>query len=133
MCVCLFAYKLKPGYDLILALNRDEHYDRKTEPAGFWTDHSEILAGRDLQGGGTWLGVTKRGSYGILTNYRDPNSHRKEAPSRGRVVQNFLTSQNSPAQYLELIKKQSEQYNGFNLLRYDSKSREIACCPPGEG
>jgi uncharacterized protein with NRDE domain len=73
MCLILFAYKVHPKYKLMVAANRDEFYQRPTAPAHFWKDAPDILAGRDLEKMGTWMGVTKSGQFAALTNYRDPN------------------------------------------------------------
>ena len=84
MCLILFAYRCHPRYELVLAANRDEYYDRATAPLGFWDDAPDILAGRDLQAGGTWLGVTRGGRFAAITNYRDPADFKPGAPSRGK-------------------------------------------------
>ena len=74
MCLILFAYNVHPSYRLILAANRDEFYERPSTPADFWIKHPQVLAGLDLKGKGTWLGVTKEGKFAAITNYRDPAS-----------------------------------------------------------
>ena len=86
MCLIVFAYRVHPDYSLVVAANRDEYYRRPTAPAGFWEDCPAMLAGRDLEYGGTWLGVTVHGRFAALTNYRDPAAHRPEARSRGALV-----------------------------------------------
>jgi uncharacterized protein with NRDE domain len=72
VCLILFAHKVHPDYPLGLAGNRDEYYDRPTAPADFWAEAPEILAGRDLVGGGTWLGITRTGRLTTVANYRQP-------------------------------------------------------------
>lgn len=121
MCIILFAYRAHPLYRLILTANRDEYYARPTARAGLWEDSSEILAGRDLERGGTWLGVTRSGSYAAVTNFRAPSEIKKDAPSRGHLVSDFLRSAESPASYLERIASASYIYNGFNLIAGDSR------------
>ncbi|MBD3617764.1 MAG: NRDE family protein [Gracilimonas sp.] len=123
MCLITFAYKNHPKYNLILAGNRDEFYGRPTRKAQFWTDenHPEILAGKDLKGGGTWLGVHKDGRWGALTNYRDPSIIKEDPPSRGELVLDYLKSGKSGMDYLQDITKKADEYNGFNLLLWDSK------------
>lgn len=123
MCLITFAYKNHPKYNLILAGNRDEFYGRPTRKAQFWTDenHPEILAGKDLKGGGTWLGVHKDGRWGALTNYRDPSIIKEDPPSRGELVLGYLKSDKSGMDYLQDITKKADEYNGFNLLLWDSK------------
>lgn len=120
MCLILFAYNTYPGYRLILAANRDEFYARSTQQARFWTDHPTILGGRDLEQGGTWLGVTKRGRMAALTNYRDPAGTKQGARSRGLLVKDFLTSSLSVREYAAGIHRAKDQYNGFNLLMFDA-------------
>src|SRR5699024_658534 len=97
MCLIVFAYKNHPKYDLILAANRDEKYDRPTRAAQCWNDDPTILAGKDLSAGGTWLGINKRRKFAALTNYRDPSISRKNPPSRGHIVTEFLKTKKNPA------------------------------------
>ncbi len=122
MCLILFAYGIHPRYRLILAANRDEFYARPSAAAAFWDDAPNLLAGRDLQDGGTWLGITRRGRFAALTNYRDPASLRAEAPSRGRLVGDYLRGRAAPADYLDEIRSGAHAYNGFNLLVGDAHS-----------
>jgi uncharacterized protein with NRDE domain len=110
------ALKTHPAYKLILLANRDEYYDRQTSPAAFWDEAHFLLAGKDLQGGGTWLGVTRKGRIAAVTNYRDPASVRESAPSRGRLVSNFLLGQQGPLEYLDKVDQEAGKYNGFNLI-----------------
>ncbi len=116
MCTLLFSYKNHPVYDLIMASNRDEYYTRPTAPLDFWTDIPDILAGRDLQNKGTWLGLTRTGRFAAITNFRKPSSLKDNAPSRGILVNDFLKGKDSPNQYLEKIKQIGAEFNGFNLL-----------------
>ncbi|MCP4297629.1 MAG: NRDE family protein [Proteobacteria bacterium] len=113
MCVIFFAHQIHPDYPLILLANRDEFFQRPTEPAHYWRDHPELLAGKDLQAGGTWLGVTKNGRYSAITNIRDPKNNDANAPSRGNLVKEYLFSDKPPEAYLSQIGK---DYNGFNQL-----------------
>ena len=80
MCLIFISFQHHPNYKLIVAGNRDEFYNRKTEAANYWRDYPQILAGRDLEAGGTWLGITKSGKISMLTNYRDPNNINPAAP-----------------------------------------------------
>lgn len=116
MCLILFAYQCHPRYRLVLAANRDEFYDRPTAPLDFWTDHPQVLAGRDLAQLGTWLGVTRQGRLAAITNYRDPANIKPDAPSRGHLVSDFLTGTLAPWEYLQLLRSSAERYNGYNLL-----------------
>ncbi|MGV8059272.1 MAG: NRDE family protein [Smithellaceae bacterium] len=119
MCLILFAYKIHPTYPLIVAANRDEFYDRRSSPVEFWEDAPQILAGRDLKAGGTWLGITREGKFAAITNYRDPVAFKTRAPSRGKLIKNFLRGSSSAADYVNKISKQAGLYNGFNLICAD--------------
>jgi uncharacterized protein with NRDE domain len=116
MCLILFAYKTHPEYQLILAANRDEFYRRPSLPLGFWPEHPQLLAGKDLIGSGTWLGITQTGRLATITNYRDPAAQKPSAPSRGILLKNFLLSGIPPRDYMEKIQEDGSRYNGFNLL-----------------
>jgi hypothetical protein len=116
MCLILFAYKKHSHYPLIFAANRDEFYERPSETASFWDDKPDILAGRDLKDGGTWLGITKKGRIAALTNYRDPASIKKGAPSRGWLVRNFLFGEEKPLPYFRKTTSSASEYNGFSLI-----------------
>src|SRR5690625_3156322 len=140
MCLINFHWQTHPNYPLIVAANRDEVYDRPTAPAHFWQDFPFILAGRDLEQYGTWLGVTTTGRFAALTNYRDPQTMYKAFDkSRGDLVKDFLTSSLSPVAYLENIRPKDNQFNGFNLLvgtadelfYYNNIEREIVEIVPG--
>ena len=119
MCLILFAHGAHPDYPLVIAANRDEYYRRPTAKAGFWQDHPNILAGRDLECMGTWLGVTRAGRFAALTNFRDPHERKTDAPSRGQLVSDFLESEREPREYLEEVATRAPQYKGFNLLAGD--------------
>jgi uncharacterized protein with NRDE domain len=119
MCLILLSYKQHPVYPLIFAANRDEFYDRPSAPASFWEDRPDLLAGRDLREGGTWLGITRQGRMAALTNYRDPASVKLQAPSRGWLVRDYLCFRESTADYLKKLEKQADQYNGFSVILGD--------------
>lgn len=116
MCLLVFQYDDHPRYSLVFAGNRDEFYERPTAPADFWEEAPHVLAGRDLKAGGTWMGVTRRGHWGVVTNIRDREPHRAEARSRGALVADYLLEEPAPRAYLEDVAEEAEQYNGFNLL-----------------
>ena len=120
MCLILLSYKMHPDYRLILAANRDEFYNRPTAPLNYWADYPDVLAGRDLKGNGTWLGVTRAGRIAAITNYRDPAGHKQNVPSRGILARNYLTANSSPRKYLKEIGKNADTYNGFNLIVGDA-------------
>jgi uncharacterized protein with NRDE domain len=123
----------RPGADgdsaalLTLAGNRDEYFKRDTLPLGIWADAPHVVAGRDIVGGGTWLGLTRDGRFAALTNYRAPAEFRADAPSRGALVSDFLIGPaRAPLDYLASIAPRAAQYNGFNLLVGDWTRRELA-------
>jgi len=122
MCLILFACNVHPSYRLVLAANRDEFYDRPTKAADFWKKNPQVLAGVDLKEKGTWMGVTKRGKFAAITNYRDPASWKVQAPSRGQLVSRYLMGSASAEKYLNRIKVEAHQYNGFNLLLGDAEN-----------
>lgn len=139
MCLINFAYKMDSKYDLVVAANRDEFYKRPTAQAYFWEDAPHVLAGRDLEKMGTWMGVTKQGRFAALTNYRDPNEARENKRSRGELVSQFLIGEDVPQSYLETIQQHRDQYPGFNLIvgdvhslyYYSNMENEIRLLEPG--
>jgi len=122
MCLIAFAWRAHPRSRLIVAANRDEYFGRPAAPAGFWDDHPNVLAGRDLEAGGTWLGVTLDGRFAALTNYRNPADKKTGAPSRGALVSDFLTGSAAPEDYARQLEKRAMDYNGFSLLVADAQS-----------
>lgn len=120
MCLIAVAYRVHPEYPLVVAANRDEFYARPTAQAAFWEDEPSILAGRDLECMGTWLGVTRRGRFSAVTNYRDPADARPGAESRGTLVSRFLADTGPASDFLDEVHARAQSYRGFNLLAYDS-------------
>lgn len=116
MCLIFFSIKNHPTYKLVMAANRDEFYQRKTEPASFWKDHPTILGGRDLEAKGTWMAMNKEGKISLVTNYRDPLNINPIAPSRGQLVSDYLLKSISSEQYLSHVEQSGKAYNGFNLI-----------------
>lgn len=116
MCLILFSINEHPDYKLVIAANRDEFYNRQTAAAAFWNDHPDLLAGRDLEAGGTWMGITRSGRISMLTNYRDPKNISPTAPSRGHLVSNFLVGNIDAEQYMQAVLPDASRYNGFNLV-----------------
>lgn len=116
MCIILFANQYHPRYPMILAANRDEFHDRATAPASFWDTEPKLLAGKDLRGGGTWLGITKDGRFSAVANYRDPLYGRSDSPSRGLLVTEYLLGRAPSEDFLETLKTRAGHYNGFTLL-----------------
>lgn len=137
MCLIVFAYRKHPDYPLIFAGNRDEQFERPTRGAQFWDKYPDLLAGRDLESGGTWLGITKKGHFSTVTNFRDADLKEKEGPSRGSLVIDYLTGNQSPEDYMRDKMNEAHQYNGFNLLagntqdlfymtNYDNDTRSLS-------
>jgi uncharacterized protein with NRDE domain len=117
MCLIVFAYDCHPDYRLILGANRDEFRNRPADPAGFWSSAPYLLAGRDKQAGGTWMGVTTTGKFAAITNYRDPRLQVPDPPSRGRLVADFLLDATlTPDACQAQLHRDGEKYDGFNLL-----------------
>ncbi|MFB6248930.1 MAG: NRDE family protein [Salinibacter sp.] len=116
MCLLAFAYETVPNYSLVFAGNRDEFYERPTAPAAYWDDAPHVLAGRDRKAGGTWMGVTRRGHWGVVTNIREPGAYAPDAPSRGALVADYLRAEPAPKAYLQSVAAEADRYNGFNLL-----------------
>lgn len=116
MCLIFLSIQDHPQYKLIVTANRDEFYQRKTAPAGYWEDHPDILGGRDLEARGTWMAIHKNGRLAMVTNYRDIRNIKPAAPSRGALVTDFLLDNDSPVAYLNRVANNGPQYNGFNLI-----------------
>ena len=114
MCLIVFAYNYHPDYRLILAANRDEFYPRPTRPMQFWPDQPALLAGQDLELGGTWLGLNRNGRFSALTNYRDGRNRSQGLRSRGFLPLEFLQSQLSCKQFIDSIN--TAEFDGFNQL-----------------
>ncbi len=121
MCLIVFAWKLLPDCPLLLAANRDEFFARPAEAAQWWQDQPHIYAGRDLQGGGTWLGMDKQGRFAALTNIRNGADKRPNAPSRGALVANYLRGQQDALTYLKQLAENADQFQGFNLIVGDAE------------
>jgi len=122
MCILFIALNQHRHYPLVIAANRDEYYARPSKPMHYWPDQPDILAGRDLEAGGTWLGVNRLGAFAAVTNFRDPASHRTNALSRGALVSDFLCRRNKGEQYEnagqfdQFLAAHSQHYNPFNLV-----------------
>lgn len=116
MCLVTFSLQQNPDFPLIVLANRDEFLSRPTRAAHWWEDAPQVLAGRDLQAGGTWMGVNKGGKMAFLTNYRSREAVIEDAPSRGDLVADFLKSDTNPAEYLAWLQDQGPRYSGFNLV-----------------
>jgi uncharacterized protein with NRDE domain len=120
--MCLIAWNWQPNSatPLLLIANRDEFYARPSAALHWWQD-GRVLAGKDLHGGGTWLGVDRLGRLAALTNYRDPQKNRPGARSRGQLVSGFLQGDLSAHDYLARLSHEVDQFNPFNLLLFDGQ------------
>ena len=116
MCLAVVAWHAHPDYPLVLAANRDEFYTRSTRPAAWWGQSVELLAGRDEEAGGTWLGITRAGRVALLTNVRAPSERNPHAPSRGTIAVGALQSTQPAGEWLRAQAPKMTAYNGFNLL-----------------
>jgi len=118
MCLILLAWRAHARHPLVVAANRDEFHARRADRAGFWNDMPGILAGRDLEAGGTWMGVSRNGRFAAVTNYRggrDANA----VESRGALVTRFLAGDASAADFVSGMGGKLGAYSGFNLLACD--------------
>ncbi len=116
MCLIFLSINNHPKYKVIVAANRDEFYGRKTTPANFWANYPDVVAGRDMEAGGTWMGATKTGKLSMVTNFRDTANIDPKAPSRGHLVSDFLGNGQEAQEYLKEVSLKAGQYNGFNLV-----------------
>jgi len=116
MCLILFANRPNEKYRLVIAANRDEFYARDANRAAFWSDNPQILAGRDLTAGGTWLGVNRNGRFAAVTNFRETPPEPLPPKSRGELTTNFLNNTQSARDYVNDLKASKDLYKGFNLI-----------------
>jgi uncharacterized protein with NRDE domain len=120
MCLILVGWRAHRELPLIVAANRDEFHARAAAPAAFWNDQPGILAGRDLQAGGTWMGVSRAGKFAAVTNYRGAQEP-SAAESRGALVARYLAGGVPPARYVAALGERAAAYSGFNLLVADDQ------------
>ena len=121
MCLILLAWRAHPEFPLVFAGNRDEAYERASAAAGFWADDPDVFGGRDLEKGGTWLGVTRSGRLAAVTNYRDGSASGAAPRSRGELAAAFLRGTDEPRAYLEGVAARASEYGGFTLIVSDLK------------
>ena len=115
MCIVAFAWHVLDDMPLCLISNRDEFYHRPSAVLHRW-DNSSIIAGQDLQSGGTWLGVTASGRWAIVTNFRNGRDKNQYSTSRGHLIQSFLESDLAPIRFAQQLEQQQQDYAGFNLF-----------------
>ena len=116
MCLILLAWQSHPEFPLVFGGNRDEAYERPSMAADFWQDAPAIFGGRDVEKGGTWLGLTASGRFAAVTNYRDGPAAPDAPRSRGELTAEFLRGNDGPRAYLERVMPAAGQYRGFCLL-----------------
>lgn len=126
MCLLVAAVDAHPDYHLVLAGHRDEFHARPASALAWWDEPAGILAGRDLQAGGTWLGIDRRGRVSVITNFRAPGSMRPDSPSRGLLIPSFLASDLPAAEFTAQLAGRAAEYSGFNLLAWDGAT--LAYC-----
>ncbi len=143
MCLLVLGWKAHPRYRLVVAANRDEYHDRPAAPLGRWSAPPDILAGKDMRAGGTWLGLDRHRRFGVVTNFRDPvveavpvisgtspsgrdipsgRSPHAARPSRGGLIPQFLGGTAAPGEHLAALERAAAEYGGFNLLLADADS-----------
>jgi len=117
MCLVVFAWRAHPDYKLILAANRDEHHARPSQEAQWWSDSPDVLAGRDLQAGGTWLATGRSGRFATVTNYREQQRPRRGLRSRGEIATNFVSGDEDAMAYVASL--DGGVYAGVSVLAAD--------------
>ncbi len=122
MCLIVVAWRCRADFPLVVAANRDEWRERPAEPARWWDEGADLLAGRDLRAGGTWMGVTRQARFAAVTNFRDPADRRSTARSRGMLATEFLAGASGPREYLEGLAARAHEYNAFNLIVGDREA-----------
>lgn len=115
MCIVALAWQVLDDLPVCLISNRDEFYHRPSTQLQQWSEHG-IIAGQDLQSGGTWMGVTPQGRWAIVTNYRDGADKQTYPTTRGDLVQSFLESEQTPIRFAQALEQRQRDYAGFNLF-----------------
>jgi uncharacterized protein with NRDE domain len=122
MCLLVLAWQAHPRYRLVVAANRDEFHERPAAALTKWPPPDDILAGRDLRAQGTWLGLDRRRRFGVITNFRELQRPRPDAPSRGALIPDYLRGTAGAEAFLERREPEAARYSGFNLLLTDGDS-----------
>jgi len=142
MCLIIFAHRVNNNYPLVLSANRDEFFSRKSREAQFWREEvgcSNLLAGKDLEAGGTWIGITKNGKFAAITNLRRNPEDDQALVSRGALTLEYLIGKESPYNFAKKVFKNLASYKGFNLLLgskkeivlLNSREKSISTLGPG--
>lgn len=119
MCLIGVSWRAHPRHALVLAANRDEFHARPSAPAAPWPGTPDVIGGRDLRSGGSWLAVSARRRLAAVTNVRRMIPPRPDAPSRGNLVSNFVIGTMSARDYAASLSRSAAAYSGFNLLLWD--------------
>lgn len=122
MCLIIFAYHSHPEYPLIVTANRDEFHSRRTQQAHWWLDNPNLLAGKDLEADGTWLGVSRTGKFAAVTNIREPHLKSSAPASRGLLPRRYLTEATGEQQFARELQRTGKRYQGYNLIYGDSSN-----------
>jgi uncharacterized protein with NRDE domain len=130
MCLLVAACDFHPAYRLVLVGHRDEFHARPTAALHWWPDAPDLLAGRDLEAGGTWLGLGRDGRLAVLTNFRGEEAHRIGSPSRGLLIPEFLAADDSAEDFARQLATASVDYSGFNMLVFDGTTLAYAANRP---
>ncbi len=113
MCLIALAHRASDRWPLVIAANRDEFFDRPARAAHAWEDAPNVIGGRDLRAGGSWMAVTRGGRFAMVTNVRGfPEPH--DAPSRGALVADFVRSAAAPPAFAAQV--EPSRYAGFHLV-----------------
>ena len=131
MCLIAFAWNPSPTLRLVMAANRDEFHGRPSLPLAVWADQPDVMAGRDAEAQGTWLGVSRRGRLAAVTNVRLPGMPVPGLRSRGALVVDFLAGGASPQAHLAALDAAFESYGPCNLLLADAHEAWYASNRPG--
>jgi len=140
MCLIIFSFRQNKEYPLIIAANRDEFYKRETKTLDVTQENPFVISGKDLESGGTWMGINRKTKkFAAVTNYRDPSKTKNNAKSRGIIVSSFLNEDTPAIQFLEYLKNEKDLYNGFNFIlgnvdeifHYSNITDEITRIEPG--
>jgi len=121
MCLLVLAWQAHPRYRLVVAANRDEFHARAAAPLAKWPPPADILAGRDLQAQGTWLGLDRARRFGVVTNFRELQRPQPQAPSRGGLIPRYLGGTDDAAAFFAALGSEAARYSGFNLLLTDAR------------
>lgn len=119
MCLVAIAWDTHPRHRAVVLANRDEFHARAAAPVAPWIDAPHLLGGRDLQAGGTWFAIDRQRRFGLITNYRERARARRNAPTRGRLIPDYLAGSEAPGRFLATLEDDSTGYAGFNLLLAD--------------